>query len=74
MRELLLFEPTIKNYIWGNEYWTVSAHPHGDDVVKNGVRTDPFFRPEYAPETFLSYRDIPCLYAVRKDFLKEHGF
>lgn len=36
MRELLFFEPTIKNYIWGNEYWTVSAHPHGDNPVKKG--------------------------------------
>ncbi len=36
MRELLFFEPTIKNYIWGDEYWTVSAHPHGDDIVKKG--------------------------------------
>ncbi len=37
MKELLIFEPTVKNYIWGNEYWTVSAHPHGDDVVKSGT-------------------------------------
>ncbi len=36
MKELLFFEPTIKNYIWGNEYWTVSAHPHGDDIVRKG--------------------------------------
>ncbi|MBR5376126.1 MAG: glycosyltransferase [Lachnospiraceae bacterium] len=44
-----------------------------DDVVKDGVRTDPFFRPEYAPETFLSFRNVPCLYAVRKVLLREFG-
>lgn len=37
MRELLILEPVVKNYIWGNEYWTVSAHPHGDDVVTRGT-------------------------------------
>ena len=44
-----------------------------DDVVKNGIRTDPFFRPEYSPETFESYRYIPGLTAVRKEILDEYG-
>ncbi len=53
MRELLLFEPTIKNYIWGNEYWTVSAHPHGDDVVKSGV-----FKGRHLSELWDEHREL----------------
>ena len=53
MRELLLFEPTIKNYIWGNEYWTVSAHPHGDDVVKNGA-----FKGRHLSELWDEHREL----------------
>lgn len=44
-----------------------------DDVVKNGVRTDPFFRPRYSPETYESYRHIPGLCAVRKEIAAEYG-
>ncbi len=44
-----------------------------DDVVKNGVRTDPFFRPEYGPETYESYRYIPGLVAVKREILDEYG-
>ncbi|MBO4373678.1 MAG: glycosyltransferase [Lachnospiraceae bacterium] len=44
-----------------------------DDVLKDGVRTDPFFRPEYGPETFESFRDVPGLFAVRKDIVDEYG-
>ena len=53
MRELLFFEPTIKNYIWGNEYWTVSAHPHGDDVVKNGT-----FKGMHLSELWNEHREL----------------
>ncbi len=44
-----------------------------DDVVKDGVRTDPFFRPEYSPETFKAFSDLPGLIAVRKEFLDKYG-
>ncbi|MCR5650140.1 MAG: glycosyltransferase [Lachnospiraceae bacterium] len=44
-----------------------------DDVVRDGIRTDPFFRPEYGPETFPAYSSIPCLYAVRNEILDEYG-
>ena len=53
MKELLLFEPTIKNYIWGNEYWTVSAHPHGDDLVKSGT-----FRGKHLSELWKDHREL----------------
>jgi len=36
MNEILFFEPTIKNLIWGSEHWTISAHTHGDVKVKEG--------------------------------------
>lgn len=35
-REILFFEPVEKQLIWGNESWTVCAHPHGDCRVREG--------------------------------------
>ncbi len=37
MKELLFLEPIVKELIWGLEYWTVSAHPNGDGMIKNGA-------------------------------------
>ncbi|MCL2717440.1 MAG: mannose-6-phosphate isomerase, class I [Lachnospiraceae bacterium] len=34
--EILFFESEIKNLVWGNENWTISAHNHGDVKVKEG--------------------------------------
>ncbi len=34
--EILFFEPVEKRLIWGNESWTVCAHPHGDCRVREG--------------------------------------
>ena len=36
MKELLFLETCIIRLIWGEEYWTVSAHPKGDCMIKNG--------------------------------------
>ncbi|HAG68589.1 MAG TPA: mannose-6-phosphate isomerase [Lachnospiraceae bacterium] len=53
MRELLIFEPTVKNYIWGNEYWTVSAHPHGDDIVRCGT-----YKGEHLSSLWADHREL----------------
>lgn len=34
--EILFFDPEIKELVWGNEDWTISAHAHGDVKVKGG--------------------------------------
>ncbi|MDR2546844.1 MAG: mannose-6-phosphate isomerase [Lachnospiraceae bacterium] len=36
LEDIVFFEPEIKNLIWGDEYWTISAHDHGDVTVKEG--------------------------------------
>lgn len=37
--EILFFEPVEKRLIWGDESWTVCAHPHGDCRVREGNYT-----------------------------------
>lgn len=37
MKELLFFETVRKDAVWGSEFWTVAAHPHGDCVVLSGT-------------------------------------
>lgn len=37
MKELLILETVRKDLVWGSEFWTVSAHPHGDCIVKSGT-------------------------------------
>jgi len=37
MDTVLILEPIKVDYIWGVEYWCVSAHPRADCTVKNGV-------------------------------------
>ena len=37
MKELIFLEPVVKKLIWGKEYWTVSAHPNGDCLIKGGT-------------------------------------
>lgn len=36
MKELLFFEPVVKEMIWGREDWVIAAHANGDCVVKEG--------------------------------------
>ena len=35
-KEILFFEPNIKNLVWGREDWTISAHANGDVKVRDG--------------------------------------
>ncbi len=36
MKEILFFEPVVKELIWGTEDWVISAHERGDCRVKEG--------------------------------------
>jgi mannose-6-phosphate isomerase class I len=35
-KEIIFFNPVVKNLVWGSEIWTISAHEHGDVLVQNG--------------------------------------
>ena len=37
MSEILFFKPIIKELIWGEEYWGISAHENGDCQILNGI-------------------------------------
>ncbi|NLG05392.1 MAG: class I mannose-6-phosphate isomerase [Clostridia bacterium] len=36
MKELLFFEPVVRDLIWGREVWTICAHSHGTCRVREG--------------------------------------
>lgn len=37
MSEIIFFKPIIKELIWGEEYWGISAHENGDCQILNGT-------------------------------------
>ncbi len=53
MKELLIFEPVLKERIWGSERWTVSAHPSGDLKVSEGT-----YKGLTLSELFAKHRDL----------------
>lgn len=46
---------------------------YGDEDVKSEVRTDPWFKPEWSPDTFLSWYYFGSLTAVRGDLAGKAG-
>ena len=40
MKEILFFEPFVRDVIWGREVWTICAHEHGTCKVREGLYKD----------------------------------
>lgn len=56
------------------EYYSDCQFVYGDeDVVKNGVRTEPFFKPDYSPDTLRSFYYSGCFF-VKKELLKKLSY
>lgn len=53
MKELLVLETVRKDAVWGYELWTVSAHPHGDCIVKEGT-----YKGEHLSDLWQNHKDL----------------